>query len=40
MVDINPDPLIGMGLIQGSNLSVDAIPVGLVTITELSTISC
>ena len=33
-------PLIGMGLIQGSNLSVDAIPGGLVTITELATISC
>ena len=29
-------PLIGMRLLRGSNLSVDAIPGGLVTITELS----
>lgn len=40
VVDISPDPLIGMGLLRGSNLSVDAIPAGLVTITELPTISC
>lgn len=29
------DPLVGMGLIRGSNLSVDADPGGTVTITEL-----
>ena len=34
------DPLIGMGLLRGSNLSVDAIPGGLVTITELSDTFC
>ena len=28
-------PLIGMGLMRGSNLSVDAVPGGQVTITEL-----
>ena len=28
-------PLIGMGLLMGSNLNVDAVPGGLVTITEL-----
>ncbi len=33
---IGSTPLIGMGLIRGSNLSVDAIPGGLVTITDLS----
>ena len=32
--------LIGMGLLQGSNLNVDAIPGGLVTITELSDTFC
>ena len=32
-------PLIGMRLLRGSNLSVDAIPGGLVTITELSVLS-
>ena len=32
-------PLIGMGLIQGSNLNIDAIPGGLVTITELPALS-
>ncbi|MCY4558417.1 MAG: aspartyl protease family protein [Chloroflexi bacterium] len=35
VVAFGPAPLIGMGLLQGSNLSVDAIPGGLVTITEL-----
>lgn len=40
VVSLGSDPLIGMGLIQGSNLSVDAIPGGLVTITELSSIFC
>ena len=34
--NLSPDPLIGMGLLRGSNLSVDATPGGLVTITELS----
>ena len=33
-------PLIGMTLLQGSNLSVDAIPGGLVTVTELSDTFC
>ena len=28
-------PLVGMGLLRGSNLSIDAAPGGLVTITEL-----
>ena len=32
---IGSTPLIGMGLLRGSNLSVDAIPGGLATITEL-----
>lgn len=40
VIDLGPDPLVGMGLLRGSNLSVDAISGGLVTITELSTISC
>ena len=31
--------LIGMGLLQDNNLSVDAVPGGLVTITELNTSS-
>ena len=39
VVDIGPDPRIGMGLLQGSNLSVDAAPGGLVTITELPALS-
>ena len=29
------DPIVGMGLLRGSNLSVDAEPGGRVTITEL-----
>ncbi len=32
-------PLIGMGLLMGSNLNVDAVPGGLVTITELPPVS-
>lgn len=32
---IGSNPLIGMTLLQGSNLSIDAAPGGLVTITEL-----
>ncbi|MDE2785897.1 MAG: clan AA aspartic protease [Chloroflexota bacterium] len=39
VVSFGSDPLIGMGLLRGSNLSVDAIPGGLVTITELPTLS-
>lgn len=39
VVSLGSDPLIGMGLLQGSNLSVDAIPGGLVTITELPALS-
>ena len=38
--NLSPEPLIGMGLMRGSNLSVDAAPGGLVTITELSDIFC
>ena len=37
---IGSNPLIGMTLLQGSNLSIDAIPGGLVTITELSDTFC
>ncbi len=37
---IGSNPLIGMTLLQGSNLRVDAIPGGLVTITELSDTFC
>ena len=40
VVNLGSDPLIGMGLLRGSNLSVDAIPGGLVTITELSDTFC
>ena len=40
VVNLDTDPLIGMGLLRGSNLSVDAIPGGLVTITELSGTFC
>ena len=35
-VSMGIEPLIGMGILQGSNLSVDAVPDGSVTITELS----
>ena len=40
VANFGPDPLIGMGLLQGSNLNVDAIPGGRVTITELSDTFC
>ena len=40
VVNLGSDPLIGMGILQGSNLSVDAIPGGLVIITELSDTFC
>ena len=36
---IGSTPLIGMGLLRGSNLSIDAIPGGLVTIAELPALS-
>ena len=36
VVNLENDPLIGMDLLRGCNLSVDAAPGGLVTITELS----
>ena len=36
VVNLGPDPLIGMGLLRGCNINVDAVPGGLVTITELS----
>ncbi len=35
VVNIGTEPLIGMRLLYGSNLNVDAVPGGLVTITEL-----
>ena len=35
VINLGSDPLIGMGLLRGSNLSIDAAPGGLVTITEL-----
>ena len=35
VVNVGTEPLIGMGLLYGSNLNVDAVPGGLVTITEL-----
>ncbi len=36
VVSLETDNLIGMGLLQGSNVNIDAIPGGSVTITELS----
>ncbi len=35
VVNVGTDPLIGMGLLCGSNINLDAVPGGLVTITEL-----
>ncbi len=35
VVELGVDPLVGMGLLRGSNLSADTVPGGLVTITEL-----
>lgn len=35
-VNLGSTPLIGMGLLRGSNLSIDATPGGIVTVTELS----
>lgn len=40
VVNLGSDPLIGMGLLRGSNLSIDAVPGGLVTVTELSDTFC
>ena len=37
VISLENDFLIGMGLLRGSNLNIDAIPGGSVTITELST---
>ena len=36
VLNLDNDPLIGMRLLSGSNLSVDAVPGGAVVITELS----
>ncbi|MCY3692819.1 MAG: hypothetical protein OXI54_01365 [Chloroflexota bacterium] len=36
VISVDSTPLIGMRLLSGSNLSVDAEPDGLVTITELA----
>ena len=36
VVNVGTEPLIGMGLLYGSNLNVDTVPGGLVTITELT----
>ena len=35
VVNVGTEPLIGMGLLYGSNINIDAVPGGLVTITEL-----
>ena len=35
VVNLEGDPLVGMELLLGSNLNVDAIPGGMVTIAEL-----
>ena len=35
VISVDADPLIGMRLLAGSNLSIDAEPDGAVTITEL-----
>ena len=39
VVNVGTEPLIGMGLLYGSNLNVDTVPGGLVTITELPAVS-
>jgi clan AA aspartic protease len=36
VVNLEGVPLIGMQLLRGSNLNVDAVPHGIVTITELA----
>ena len=35
-LNMEGDPLIGMALLRGSNISIDALPAGAVTITELT----
>lgn len=35
VVNLEGAPLVGMALLYGSNLNIDAVPGGLVTITEL-----
>ena len=35
VVNIGTEPLVGMGLLYGSNINIDAVPGGRVTITEL-----
>lgn len=35
VIAMGPYSLVGMGLLRGSNLSVDATPGGIVTVTEL-----
>ena len=39
VVNLEGAPLVGMALLYGSNLNVDTVPGGLVTITELSAVS-
>ena len=39
VVNLEGAPLVGMALLYGSNLSVDAVPGGLVAITELPAVS-
>ncbi|MYC33377.1 MAG: clan AA aspartic protease [Chloroflexi bacterium] len=36
VISVDADPLVGMKLLAGSNLSIDAEPDGAVTITELA----
>ena len=36
VVNVGTEPLIGMGLLYGSNINIDAVPGGQVIITELS----
>ena len=36
VINMEGDPLIGMALLRGSNISIDALPSGAVTITELT----
>lgn len=35
VVNVGTEPLVGMGLLYGSNVNIDAVPGGRVTITEL-----
>ena len=36
VINMEGDPLIGMALLRGSNISIDTVPAGAVTITELT----